>query len=108
MCQFNGFAGAHWIVLELARRLVGDAGGAGAVGNPGAFRHVLVEESHLDSEGLGHLEEIAGADAVAAVFVLLDLLESDADAFSELGLAHADADAAGAQARTHVLVDGVG
>jgi hypothetical protein len=46
------------------------------------------EVGDVDLEQVRHLEETAGADAVLAALVFLDLLEADAERLTELGLAH--------------------
>lgn len=52
--------------------------------------------------------QAAGADAVGAALVFLDLLKGQPDGFAQLFLAHAQQGAAQAQTATDIDVDGMG
>jgi hypothetical protein len=54
-----------------------------------ARAHLLEEERHRHIEHLGEFEEPAGAHAIGAALVLLDLLKGKAHGFAEVRLAHA-------------------
>src|SRR5690606_21462343 len=49
---------------------------------------VLEEERHRDLQDAGNMLQTAGADAVRALLVLLDLLECDSQMLPKLFLAH--------------------
>lgn len=70
-------------------------------------RSVFEEEGDRDIENGGDILETAGANAVGALFVFLDLLKRDSETFAELLLAHAKHRAAEAYAATDMNVDGV-
>jgi hypothetical protein len=61
-----------------------------------------------DAENFGDMLQAAGTDAVRAVFVLLDLLESDADLAGEFCLRHALREAQRTDAQSHGAVVGIG
>ena len=71
-------------------------------------RRVLVEELHRHAEHLRQIEQPAGADAVDALLVLLDLLEGQAELLAELLLAHAEQHAAEAHPAADMHVDRIG
>ena len=61
-----------------------------------------------DAEEARDLVEAAGADAVGALLVFLNLLESQAERLTELFLTHAEHDAAHADTAADILVNRVG
>jgi len=74
--QFDGLSRTHGIALERRIGAVGQLeSDVDAIG--GNVLDSFVEESDVDAKGLGYLVQVAGADAVDAVLVLLDLLEGD-------------------------------
>ena len=74
----------------------------------------LGRRSALEEEGGRHFQhprqllQPAGADAVGALLVFLDLLERHVEGFAEPALAHADHQPPHAQPRADMLVDRVG
>ena len=68
---------------------------------------LLVEELHRHAQHLRQIEQPAGADAVDAFLVLLDLLEGQAELLAELLLAHAEQHAAKAHPAADMHVDRV-
>ena len=56
----------------------------------------------------GNLEQPAGADAVDAFFVFLNLLKCQAQKIAQLFLAHADQHAPDAHAIADLSIDGIG
>jgi len=70
-------------------------------------RGIFEEEGNRDIEDAGDILEAAGANTVGALFVFLDLLKRNSEAFAELFLAHAKHRAAEAYAATDMNVDGV-
>ena len=73
-----------------------------------AERRLLVEKLHRHAEHLRQIEQPAGADAVDALLVLLDLLEGEAELLAELLLAHAEQHAAEADPAADVHIDRIG
>ena len=68
----------------------------------------LKKERYRDLQDMGNLLQPAGADAVGALFVFLDLLEGQSQRVAKLLLAHAVHHAAHTDPAPHVLVDGIG
>ena len=66
------------------------------------------EIGDVDLKQVRHLEEAAGADAVLAALVFLDLLEADAERLAELGLAHSARFARHADALGDMVVVSIG
>ena len=68
------------------------------------MRCFLEEELNRDIEDLGDLEQPARADAVHTLLVFLHLLKSEAHAFAESLLAHAEKHTAQTDPAPHVLI----
>ena len=68
----------------------------------------LVEKLHWNTQHLRKIEQPAGADAVDAFLVLLDLLEGQTELLAELLLAHAEQHAAKAHPAADMNIDGIG
>src|SRR3954451_20812410 len=73
-----------------------------------AARTALEQEGHRHLENFGNLLDAARADPVCALLVFLNLLESQAQSFTELFLAHAQHDAAHPHATADIFVNRVG
>src|SRR5580704_713592 len=67
----------------------------------------LKEECYRNLKDMRNLLQPAGADAVGAFFVLLYLLEGQAESIPKLLLTHSDHHPPHANAAPHVLIDGV-
>ena len=65
----------------------------------------LEEERHGDVQDLGHEPQPGSGDAVAAAFVLLDLLETNPDDARNFMLAQAELNATTAQSLTNSDID---
>jgi len=63
--------------------------------------HAFIKEIHGNIENARHLEQAAGADAIDAFLVFLDLLEGQAQEIAQPLLAHADQHAPD----THTVAD---
>jgi len=74
----------------------------------GLLRQVLEKELDWHAQDLRHLEQTGSRDAVCPLLVLLNLLESQAETFTELFLTHADQHATHAHAVADVHVNGIG
>src|SRR5512144_801772 len=105
--QLESFARVHWIDVERLRRRLGQSE-TRRLHLHLLARSALKEKRHLDAERLGDLEQVAGADAVGAALIFLDLLKSHTDRLAELRLADAQPDAPASDARADMLIDGVG
>jgi hypothetical protein len=73
-----------------------------------SFAILTDERAHGGLEHLGGPNQHGSRDAVTATFVLLDLLEGEAERFGELGLAETERAPADADARADGDVDWVG
>src|SRR5512132_708463 len=105
--QLERLARVHRIDVERLRRRLGQSEARRP--HPHLLaHHSLEEERYLDPQRLRDLEQVAGADAVGAALVFLDLLKGYADRLAQLRLADAQPDAPAANTRADVLIDGVG
>jgi hypothetical protein len=64
----------------------------------------LEEERNLHLKDLGNMLQAAGADAIGALLVFLNLLECQAEGVGNIGLTHVEHEPAHAQAAADVLV----
>src|SRR5580692_801158 len=67
-------------------------------------RPTLEEERNRHLKDLGNVLQAAGADAIGALLVFLDLLECQAKGVGNIGLTHIEHETAHAQAAADVLV----
>ena len=74
---------------------------------PEFARRIFEEERYRNIQNARNVLKTARADPVGSFFILLDLLEGDPEALSELFLAHAQHGAAKANPATDMNVDGV-
>ncbi len=70
--------------------------------------HALIEEVHRHIEDARHFEQAAGADAVDALFVFLNLLKGQAQHVAQAFLAHADQHAPDAHPVADLDINGIG
>src|SRR5262249_58179146 len=64
------------------------------------------EKRKRDPQDLGKVLQAAGADAVGPLLIFLDLLKSDPEGVSELGLAHIEHEPSHPHAAADMLVGG--
>lgn len=75
---------------------------------PPSSIHPVEEESHRHLKALGDGVQAAGADAVGALLVFLDLLKGHAHSLAQRLLGNTPRYARGPHATAHVQVDGTG
>ena len=106
LVELQAVAAAQELDDGVLGRLLGKPVGHGRLRLAGGS--LLVEELYRHAQHLREIEQPAGADAVDALLVLLDLLEREAQLLAELFLAHAEQHAAKADAAADVHVDRIG
>src|SRR5690348_3948234 len=103
--------GAHQLerlALHHRVRLIGLGGGFARTARRWSLAQLFEKKRDRNVEHARQIVKPAGADAIGAALVFLNLLERQADRIAELFLTHPEKRAAQAHARAHMHVDRVG
>jgi hypothetical protein len=99
--ELKPFRTAAEFDCESHRRILGKS----AIARGLLTRGILEKESDRHAEDGGYCLQAAGADAIRALFILLDLLKRDAEILTQLFLAHSEHIAAKPDATSDMDVD---
>ena len=78
------------------------------IAESGRIAHAFIKEIHRHIEDARHFVKAAGADAIDAFLVFLDLLKGEAEQIAQLFLTHSNQHAPDAHAIADLNVDGIG
>eukprot|EP01100_Stratorugosa_tubuloviscum_P013633 TRINITY_DN6955_c0_g1_i1.p2 TRINITY_DN6955_c0_g1~~TRINITY_DN6955_c0_g1_i1.p2 ORF type:complete len:171 (+),score=-34.73 TRINITY_DN6955_c0_g1_i1:93-605(+) len=105
--QFQRLALGHGVHVH-ARRFLGQTRDQARRQGFHFLGHIVEEKADGNIQNTRKIEQTRSTDTIGAALVLLDLLEGQAQGFTQLFLAHAKQGTAQTHTGTHMHIDGVG